>query len=484
MAQRGFVRSFEPLQVLSEQQVEAIHKSALDVLAVTGVRFEHEQALKLLADHGAKVDFREKRVRIPPGLVEECLRRCPSSFRIKARDPKNDLLIGGNTLYFGTFPGMQSLDLATWERRGVSRSDYYDGVTVLDALENLHFISNYCPYFGFEGLPPAMAIPEGVAAVLRNSSKCLATGCQDESERFTIEMAQELGTDILGQCTCSSPLVYNHGAIESTYRVVNSDNPIHVISGLVMGGTGPATIAGSLVTNTAELMAGVTLIQLIKPGARVMVTDFVMPQDMRTGSPAFGAIGNSLHQVAFSQVWRKYRIPTKTSLPGPSSSKKIDYQCGYEKAVGAFSAALAGFHAVFVHGCVYGELTFHPVQAILDDDLAGMIGRFVEGVEVTTETLAVELIEEVGPIPGFFLDKEHTRKWWKKEQFLPKASDRMSYPEWMKTGKKDCVAYARETMDRLLATHKVSIPLTEDQNRRLGTVLEGAYAYYKSKGLA
>ncbi len=483
MALNGFVRTFKPLEILTEEQIEAIHRAVLDVLENTGVKMQHPEALKLFEANGAKVDFESEHVWIPPALVEDSLRRAPSSFRMRARDPENDLIVGGNTVYFATFPGMKSLDLQTWEQRNVTREEYYETLTILDALENLHFLSNYCPYFGFEGISPVMAIPESVAAKLRNSTKCVATGSQNDSELFSIRMAEELGTDILGQCSCSSPLVFYKAAIESAFRTINSGNPVHIISGLVMGGTGPATIAGSTVLSTAELAAGVTLTQLIRPGARVLVTDFVMPQDMRTGAPAFGSIGNSLHQVIFGQIWRRYGIPTKSSVPGPTNSKKIDFQAGYEKALGAMTAALSGIHMIFLTGCVYGELTFHPIQAILDDDVAGMIGRFIEGVQVTPETLALELIGQVGPIPGFYLDKQHTRDWWMKEQFLPKAADTLTYPEWLQSGKKDCIQYAEERKEEILSSHRISIALTDEQDNAISRILEEARDFYGGKGL-
>ena len=138
---------------------------------------------------------------------------------------------------------------------------------------------------------------------------------------------------------------------------------------------------------------------------------------------------------------------------------------------------------IFLIGCVYGELTFHPIQAILDDDVAGMIGRFVEGVQVTPETLALELIGQVGPIPGFYLDKQHTRDWWMKEQFLPKAADRLTYPEWLQGGKKDCIQYAKERMEEILSSHRISIPLTSEQDKTISRILEDARDFYGGKGL-
>jgi len=249
-----------------------------------------------------------------------------------------------------------------------------------------------------------------------------------------------------------------------------------------MGGTAPATIAGSTITNNAEVIAGVLLAQLIRPGTRVLVKDLIFPQNMRSGAPVFGAIEIALHNVIFNQLWRRYDIPRSNTTCYPSS-KRIDFQSGYEKAQIALIAALSGVNSMLLHGSVHGELTHHPIQAILDDDVAGRIGRFISGVEVSDETLAVGLIEEVGPIPGHYLNKEHTRQWWKKEFFLPQAADILTYPEWMKTGKKSCLDYAKERMEKILATHKVLIPLTPGQEDDIERILNEARKYYKDKGL-
>ncbi|MCK4900778.1 MAG: trimethylamine methyltransferase family protein, partial [Anaerolineales bacterium] len=381
------------------------HRAVLDVLENTGVKMQHPEALKLFEVNGAKVDYESEHVWIPPALVEDSLRRAPSSFRMRARDPENDLIVGGNTVYFVPFPGMQSLDLGTWEQRTVSRQEYYEGVTVLDALESVHAIENYTPYFGFEGVPQVMAIPEGVVAQIRNSSKCIfSIGRSQGCEKYIIQIANEIGMEVSSGSAASSPLTFSKDELECMFSFIRGGFPFHVTSSVILGTTAPATIAGAVVSASSEIMAGIVLTQLIKPGARVMAWNFALEQNMRSGAPGFGSIGNYLHQTIFNQVWREYHIPVVNLAPGPSSSKKIDFQCGYEKTIGALSAALSGANVVLFHGCVYGELAFHPIQAILDDDVAGMIGRFIEGVQVTPETLALDLIGQVGPIPGFYLD--------------------------------------------------------------------------------
>lgn len=481
---KGFTRNFKPLEILTEEQIEVIHRGTLDVLETTGIRVEHNRALKLFADHDCKVDFGEKRVRIPGWLVEECLRKTPSSFTVKARDPKYDLRIGGNTLYFDHAAGMRYVDLDTWETRPGTLKEHGEAIRVLDALDTVHMLVGYEFYMEMSDIPAVMMTVEGIASGIRNSPKSEVmgyTGIGDEI--FAIKMAKAVGMDLLAVICPSPPLTLYGDCCDAIFRFVEAGFPIGLWSGAVFGGTGPATIAGSTITNNAELLAGLILAQLIKPGIGVIPFDFTFPMDMKRGHPAFGALGCSLHQVIFSQLWRSYGIPRGTSQPAYPSSKKIDFQCGYEKSMLALIAALSGANVIGLHGCVHGELTFNPVQAVLDDDVAGWVGHFIEGVEVNDKTLAIDLIEQTGPIPGHYLSKEHTRKWWREEQFIPKVADREAYPEWIRKGKKDALVLARERTEEILATHKVSIPLTVNQEENIERILEDARKYYKKKGV-
>jgi len=481
MARKGFTRSFKPLEIVTEQGLEALHRGTLEVLWKVGVRIEHEGALKILEKNGCKVDRGSNRVHFPPGLVEESLRKCPSTFPLKARDPKDDLMVGGNTTYFAPFPGGKTVDLDTWEPRVPTRKENYDGVRILDALSTVDWLLSYTPYFGFEGVPPAMVMLESFAGKVRNSTRFQREGFFNDSEIFTTQMAQAVGTETYQSIVPAPPLTYYRDAIEAALRNAEAGFPTKVGDGGIYGGTTPATIAGAQITNNAEIIAPIVLLQIVKPGMRIIASNFNFPQNMRTGSPAFGDIAVSLHTVIFNQIWRRYGLPTAT-LATISSSKEPDFQCGYEKAISALVFAISGGNKVALHGCINGELTFHPVQAILDDDVAGMIGRFLEGVEVNDETLAIDLIEEVGPIPGYFLNKEHTRKWWKLEQFVPKAADRLTYPEWTKVGRKNCLDYAKERVEEILATHKPT-PLTSSQEEAIERILEDARKYYKDRGL-
>lgn len=481
MTVTGFKFKLPLLKVLTEQQLDEVHHSILRVLEETGLRIEHDKALKLLEASGCKVDYESKRVRFPAWLVEECIQKSPKSFRIRARNPKNDIILDRSSLYFATCPGMQIVDTGTWEPRPPTQKEFYDTIRIVDALDNPQMILAYYPFFGYEGVPPIMWIPEGFAAKIRNTSKPVAEGQSLGSDIFTLEMAKAVGTEVMITTSINQPLTITEGNVEALYRALQAGFPVRTGVGIVMGANSPATVAGTVVSSNAEQLAWLTLVQLIAPGSRAIMAPIATPIHMRTGLLAFGNIQESLYRVAAVQYWRRFGIPTM-SVCGFTNSKAIDFQCAYERTILALIGALSGDTVIQLGGALYAELTLHPLLAILDDDIANMIGRFVEGVEVNEETLAVDLINEVGPLPGMYLDKEHTRKWWKIEQFLPKAADMLSIPDWRQKGKKSAIDYARERMDQILATHKPDA-LTPKQEEDISRILEEAREYYRKKGL-
>jgi len=177
--------------------------------------------------------------------------------------------------------------------------------------------------------------------------------------------------------------------------------------------------------------------QLIRPDIGFSVQHGLGMINIRTGSARFAAVGESITGVMTNQLFRRYSIPTCTTARFTSDAKKIDFQCAYEKALGALISVISGGNLNVFHGGVHAELTWSPVQEVLDDDIAGWIGRLLEGVEVNDEILAIDLINEIGPILGYYLNKKHTMKWWSKEQFMPKVADTEPYPLWIKKGKQE-----------------------------------------------
>ncbi len=478
MTVRGYLVS-NPINILSDDEVNRIHCGTLEILEETGVVFEHKKALEILESAGCKVDFENKRVRFPSYLVEQCIRRCPSSFTMKAREDKNSLRFGRHTLYFTNFVAMDALDVDTGQRRTASLGETIDAIKVLDALDNIHWITSG-PYFNIQGVPPVMVIPTTTALRIKHSSKATCGLSGYDCDIWEIKMAKATNQQITGIITSSPPLTWGESVVTSALRYLEAGFPITPGSGLNFGGNGPATIAGSMILNNAELLSMLVLAQVFKPGSPFMPANYQQPMDMRTGQPLEGAIEKGLSGMVFAQMWRYYDIPCWIFCS--SDSKVPDYQCGYEKGISALLQALAGPSVFFAAGSVHDELTWSPFVAAMDNDIYGMIGRVLRGVKVTEETLAIDLIKQVGPIPGNYLNTAHTRNWWKHELFIPVLADRMSHPEWLKAGGKNIVDRAKERVKTILESHQPD-PLPDDQSKAVDEILEEAQSYYRERGM-
>jgi trimethylamine--corrinoid protein Co-methyltransferase len=445
------------------------------------MRIEHDRVLDLLAAHDCQVNLETKRVRLAPGLVEACLRQCPSSFALKARDRDQDLMVGGDSVYFMQGMGMRYVDLDTWETRPASVAEHREAMIVADALENVHLAEGWEIYTDRQGMPPIMAVLENLASAIRYSSKTQVAGNIQDSEVFAIQMAEAVGTDLLPEIDMACPLTIYRGAIEAAYRYIEAGIPITPALSIAMGSEGPATMAGSVALAVAMTMAWVVVSQLIQPGAPMALHHGIGPMDMQRGNVVLGTPIEATTSVMMNQMLRRYGVPIWCTAGFASNSKKFDYQAAYEKALPTLVSALSGGHVFLFQGGSSIELLYHPVLSILDDDVAGWIGRFLEGVTVSGETLAIDLINEVGPIPGHYLSTAHTREWWRREQWLPKAADLESYPMWVRSGKKDALALARERMQTILATHK-PIPLTPEEEQAIEDVLVEARQFYRDRG--
>jgi trimethylamine--corrinoid protein Co-methyltransferase len=476
---RGFTLKLRPLEVLPDDKLEMIHQAVLTVLRETGVKMESAWALDFLESHGCRVDREVMRVRFPSELVEACLAQTSRAFACRAPDSANDLWMAANTVYFSHASGMETIDLDTFETRPPTKAEFADAVRIMDYLPTIDHLGCY-PYFGYEGIEPLMGIPEGVVINMQCSSKHQAACCSNDCELFTIQMAQAVGQELTGTITSTSPLTWNGSAITAARRLVEAGFPICTVDGTLGGGTGPATVPGWIVVSNSEHLAMLVLIQLLHPGHRLIIGHFALAMNMATGAPAFGSITSSLSNVAFNQVWHRYGLPVSNGSPGYTSAKKMDFQAGYEKAMGALLSALSGGNSILLHLGVSSEMSAHPVQAILDHDIAGMIGRFIEGEELNEATLALALIQEIGPGPGHYLAKAHTRQWWRKEQYLPIAADRLAYPEWLTTGKKGALDHAQERYDEILAKHHPK-PLSDSQEADLARILADARDYYDKR---
>lgn len=480
--QKGFTRKFEPIKILTDSQAEKIHYSSLQVLEETGFKYESKKALKVLEERGAIVDYDTMIAKLPPQLVEWAIRKTPSSFMVRARDPEKSVRFGGSTTYFMNSAGARYVDVDTGKVTMPTIEQNNEAVIVSDALSSVHCFPSYTPYFELEGVPPVMSCPVSCAQRHRYSTKPSRGAQPTDSFIWETEIALACGAQIMGCVEGAAPLSLAEDPCNAAFHYLDAGFPIYIASGSIMGGSHPVTVAGASVSHNAELLAIIVLLQSIKPGSGVIANNFVSAMNMATGDLNFGTAAIALHQMAYNQIWHDlYKIPINNTGSAFTNSKMIDYQVGAEKLPLAMCSALSGANLIVLHGGLTAELAYNPILAIMDDDIANTIGRIIEGFEVDDETIGLDVITNVGT-EGTFLTSPMTRSLWRSEDYMPKIFDKSSYQEWVNSGKKTLLENAKERYEEIIQTHKPK-PLDDDTDKEITKILEKATKYYKEKGL-
>ena len=454
--------------VLSRDQIYDIHMATLEVLEKTGVLVKEENALKLLDDAGAVVDYETQRVHIPQYLVDEAVRKTPRSVRLCGRDPKNNLRVEGNRSYFGLGgSGIYMLDPDTLKRRTATKQDLADSTRLADSLEHIDFLM---------GLIIPQDVDQNVwdrysaEVKLKNTMKhCFTGALGEEGARDVLKMAalvaggeHELEKNPLFSfilCTVS-PLTHDARNTETAMELARHKAPIIFACESICGGTAPISLAGTLVLQNAEVLSAALIAQLTNPGTPVIYGAVSSPMDMRNGSIVMGVPEVALMGVAVSQLAQYYGIPLY-SMAGITDSKIPDAQAAYEKALQQVLVGLTGGNLIHnAAGMLDKMITGSLEQMVIDNEIIGMVKRIMRGIEINTDTLATDVIDKVGP-GGHFLGEKHTRRLYKGEHDLSVLSDRMTREAWEKAGSKDTVQRANEIVKKKLETHQVE-PLGRD----------------------
>ncbi|MFQ5836172.1 MAG: trimethylamine methyltransferase family protein, partial [bacterium] len=247
--------------------------------------------------------------------------------------------------------------------------------------------------------------------------------------------------------------------------------PVALSSAPMAGSTSPVTLAGTLALVNAEQLSGIVLTQLVSPGAPVLYGAIPSVADMSNMSFLCGAVELGVLNTAAAQLAQYYDIPFY-AWAGLTESKIPDVQAGYEKATGALLVGLAG--ANYIHnaaGMLDSTTTVAYEQYVIDNEIIGMVMRALKGIEVNEETLALEVIDKVGP-GGNFLAEPHTVAHMRSEFFFPKVSDRSRREKWLAEGGKDGSQRAREIAINILATHR-PLPIPGKVDKKIRSLVRG-----------
>ena len=449
-----------PLKVLGDDEVRNIHTATLEVLERTGVVIREQKALELLEQAGAVVNYETNLVKIPGRLIEDAVSKTPKHFVWHARNPKNSIRVGGEPTRFGPVSGgVNIIDLETGECRAPTLEDTQRQVRLIDALEN---ISHNYPPASHTDVSTELSDIHCVAVTVKNTSKCILGESYGKSiahDSIRVAAALAGGEDklrkkptIAAYIDPISPLAWDEGMLGALMEYASYGQLIFMTVMAMSGGTAPATLAGLLVQQNAEILSGLLIAHLVNPDAPVVYGNVSCPMDMRTGDSCTGAPEVGLLNAASVQLAKHYGMPC--SVTAQTSAKVPDAQASYEKMTSLMMGVMAGADFVdLVAGTIENFRTASYEQLVIDDELAGMALRCAEGIEVSAETLAGEVIDRVGPGGNYLADK-HTSKWFRQEHYRPKLSDRSARVDWENAGSKDVRERARDRAREILASHE------------------------------
>ena len=480
--ERG-IKPVEPklkFKVLDQEQVDKIHQATLTVLQEVGAKFPSDKALKILQANGAKIDWNNQIAKLPADVVIKHIAQASASYTLGARNPEYDLMIDGKHSYLSTDGcGVETYDINTGELKPSCLKDVEESARVADYLPQISFY--WGPMVAALDKPAEIRGLYELEAAFRNCTKHIQpeTIYSKLEAHYAIEMAQVLAGSqeemrkrppfSIAQCTMDP--IGHHGSsldvslLTAEYGIPNGFMPMSSCCS-----TGPATMAGNLVVFNAAALSGLVLLQMHQPGVPVFYSAAPTAMDLRTGSYTGGGPEDYLFGSACKQIAEYYHIPLAMGTFA-TGAKEPDWQAAVDGCFSALMPILAGADMLNGAGLVNGSKILSYQELIMDCEIYGIVEKIALGIEVTSETLALEVIKKVAPT-GNFLAEKHTREHL-KDIWVPEIIDRTPFNKWLEGGKKGAFEKATEKARWILKNHQPP-PLDKQSAEELQKILNSA----------
>ena len=450
------------LNVLRTNQIEKLHLATMTVLTRTGIQVTHVKALELLDGAGASING--NRVRIPAQMVEEAIHAAPFHFALGKRNGEPAFMLEDNGSWYGAgLDCMEYLDPFSDIRRPFTSKDCRVTATIANALPNY----SWSMILGFAADVP-VEIADRVTAkqALTYCEKPLFFCCKDlNSLRAIYDMAVLIAgsaerfrkaPSIVAVSSAISPLCYDDNTLEKVIFCAEKGIPQVLYPGLQAGATSPATFAGSIVQGSAESLSGLLVAQLARTGAPVIYGAFTTIMDMATAIFSYGAPEMNLMTAAMAQMAQHYQLPFFGTAGCSDAKFHDDPQAVIEGTFSCLSSALSGANLVHDHGFLDHSALISPNYLVLIDEVLSMVSQYMRGIRVNDETLALGVIDRVGP-GGHYLEEEHTMRHF-REVWYSDLLDRSNYDEWRKQGSIDFAERLRVKTRKLMDINTASLP--------------------------
>jgi trimethylamine---corrinoid protein Co-methyltransferase len=465
------------LALLDDAEIRRIHEATLDIIAEIGVKYHSQRALDVLEANGATVDRESTVARVPADVVERALSTAPHEFVLGGRDPEYDLPLDGRHLY------VSSDGCGVFKRevdgtvRPSRKQDLADCAKVVQALDN---VSATSAVVSAQDCPPETRVLHEFDACMRNSAKhnIVVSIKEDWEARSLIRMAEAVagGSDELKRrptftaiiCTVS-PLHQERFGMDLALTLAEAGIPVSFYPMPILGATGPVTVAGSAVVNNAEFVSAAVLVQLAFPGAKVIHGGGPTAMYMNSGAYASNAPEAMLLRSVQGHMADFYGVPAWYGA-GATTAKEPGIQSAYENTLAMFMAYANGADCTFGTGLLDGSRILCLENMVVDDEILGMVKRILRGVEVSEETMAVDLIKKMG-FSGNYLFDNHTRA-HVRELWQARLGETGNYDAWQAAGGLGTIAKAQAKVEEILAAPSLEFP--DDLGREFDAVIAAA----------
>jgi trimethylamine---corrinoid protein Co-methyltransferase len=449
------------MEVLSADQIEAIHATSLRILEELGMEVMSARARGVLQAAGAKVDLATNNVRLDRGLIEAALRSAPASFTLTPRNEANRVILGANHLNFGLVAGPPNVHDCERGRRPGNYRDYCDFIRLAQYFNVMHLIGNQvCAPID---LPANTRHLDTYRANLAYSDKvyhCTAIGAGRAldgirmmaiSRGLTLaQLAESPG--VITIISVNSPRRFDEAMCDGLIAMAEHGQAVVITPFTLMGAMAPASLAAALAQQNAEALFGIVLAQLVRPGTPAVYGAFTSNVDMRSGAPAFGTPENAKANIASGQLARRYRLPYRTS--NASASNAADAQGAYETEMSLWGAVLGHGNLVYhAAGWQEGGLTASFEKFILDVEMLQLMIEFLKPIVVDERELGFDAIKGVAT-GGHFFGEPHTLERYEHAFYRPLVSNWQNYENWQIGGAKDATQRATEIWKQALIDYR------------------------------
>ena len=446
---------------LTKEGIRLIHRTVLDALEQIGLADAPESGVKYMTKAGA-IMGEDGRLRFPRALVEDTIASANRSITLHSRDGKNDLILSGNKVHFGTAgAAVHIVDVQGRNYRDSTVQDLHDAACLTDKLDNIHFLQR--PMVCRDILDNREMDLNTIYACCSGTTKHVGTSFTEVS--FAQDAFQMLHMIAGGEnewrkrpfvsnsnCFVVPPMKFATESCLVMEECIRQGMPVLLLSAGQAGATAPAPIAGAIVQAVAECLAGLVYVQSIQPGHPAIFGTWPFVSDLRTGAMSGGSGEQALLTAGCAQMHRFYDLPGGAAA-GIADAKLPDMQAGWEQAISNVMAGLSGLNMVYEAAGMHASLLGFCLESlVLGDDLLGQAMRCVRGIEVTNDSVNLEIIKDTclnGP--GHYLGSDQTLSLMETEYIYPQLGDRTSPKEWDELGKPDLIQKAIERKEAILA---------------------------------